>query len=124
MNEIFDKILAWFDNRFEDGESEDWYHKRIVETVVAQYTTKDELKNELSEFLTSLQQEHPEVNLEREIEKEYYSCATYESGSISGEGYQLEAQGHYECYLSRNEFADIARHFFELGLKARKEETE
>ena len=71
-------------------------------------------------LINSLQQEQPEVDLEKEMQEEYYKYAIYESGSISGEGYQLEAQGHYECNLTRKEFKDIARHFYELGLNARK----
>ena len=105
MNEIFDKILAWFDSRFEDGESEDLFHKRIVETVVAQYTTKDELKNELSEFLTSLQQEQPVVDLKKEYD-EYVSKDPVYSKLVNGiAGFS------------------IAKHFFELGLKTGKEEN-
>lgn len=72
-------------------------------------------------LIASLQQEQPEVDLEKEMQEEYYKYAIYESGSISGEGYQLEEQGHYECNLTRKEFKDIARHFYELGLNARKE---
>ncbi len=64
--------------------------------------------------------EQSEVDIEEEAQDEYYKYAHYESGSISGEGYHLEAQGHYECYLTRNEFKDIARHFYELGLNTRK----
>lgn len=69
-----------------------------------------------------LQQEQPEVELAEEAVKEYYKYAHYESGSISGEGYHLEAQGRYECNLTRDEFKEIARHFYELGKNARKED--
>lgn len=69
-----------------------------------------------------VKQNQPEVDLEEEMQEEYYKYAIYENGSISGEGYQLEAQGHYECNLTRKEFKDIARHFYELGLNARREE--
>lgn len=68
------------------------------------------------------QMKQEQVDLEEAMQVEYYKYATYESGSISGEGYQLEAQGHYECNLTRKEFKDIARHFYELGLNARKED--
>ena len=86
------------------------------------YKGKNDACKDTQEFITSIQQEQPEVDLEEEMQEKYYKYAIYESGSISGEGYQLEAQGHYECNLTRKEFKDIARHFYELGFKARKEE--
>lgn len=54
-----EKILTWFEDTFQDGEVEDWYHNKIVDSVVASYTTKDKLREELSGIIDSLQQEQP-----------------------------------------------------------------
>ena len=58
--------------------------------------------NEILSLITSLQQERPEVELEKEI-KNYLAtkCAGDDEPSVS----------------------EIARHFYELGLNARKEDT-
>lgn len=57
-------------------------------------------------FITSLQQEHSEVDLEKEIEKWF---------DVFGEAWE---NGEW----STNDIRSTARHFYELGLKARKEE--
>jgi len=56
-----EKILTWFEDTFQDSEIEDWYHNKFVDGVVAPYTTKDKLKEELSDIINShsLQQEQP-----------------------------------------------------------------
>lgn len=41
------KVLSWFDETFENMETEDWYHGKNTESVVAQYTTKEELRKRL-----------------------------------------------------------------------------
>ena len=69
MKKVFEQILKWFEDTFQDGETEDWYHDKIVDSVVARYTTKAELKEELSNIINSLQQEQPEVDLEKEVKR-------------------------------------------------------
>ena len=59
MKKVFEQILTWFEDTFRDDKTEDWYHKKIVDSVVAPYTTKAKLKEELSDIITSLQQEQP-----------------------------------------------------------------
>lgn len=54
-----EKILTWFEDTFQDGEVEDWYLERTIDSVVAPYKTKDILKEELSGIIDSLQQEQP-----------------------------------------------------------------
>ena len=63
------------------------------------YIDTEDYENELLEIIDSLQQEQPEVDLEKEI-KNYLAtkCAGDDEPSVS----------------------EIARHFYELGLNARK----
>ena len=106
-----EKLITLIDTKLEDlGMSGSvWVGRSVLQ----------ELKDEITNILL---QEQQKADLEEEMQEEYYKYAIYESGSISGEGYQLEAQGHYECNLTRKEFKDIARHFYELGLNTKKEE--
>ena len=61
--------------------------------------------------IDSLQQEQPEVDLEKEL------------GQWRHKHFAGERDGHYSGeYLERSSQLDIARHFFNLGLNARKEE--
>jgi len=62
---------------------------------------------ELLSLITSLQQEQPEVDLGKEIEKYYYDKFAFIS-SVHNPTLDI--------------LTDIANHFYELGLKARKEE--
>ena len=58
-------------------------------------------------LINSLQQKHPEVDLEKEIEKYYYENFAFISSSHTP---------------TKDILSDISIHFYELGLKARKEE--
>lgn len=60
----------------------------------------------------SLHQEQPEVDLEKEIDSEWKKCLPIDEGM----GVEV-ANIHIEA------FDIIARHFYELGLNARKEES-
>lgn len=63
------------------------------------------------ELIDSLQQEQPEVDLEKELDQWRH------------EHFAGERDGHYSGeYLERNSQLDLARHFYELGLNARKED--
>ena len=66
------------------------------------YIDTEGYENELLEIITSLQQEQPEVDLEEEIERFI-------------EQHRSEFHGYFD--LRR-----VARHFYKLGLNARKEE--
>ncbi len=66
--------------------------------------------NSILSFIDSLQQEHPEVDLDKEIEEHVIYMPHGEFASDN------ERQEDVEW--ARKEF----RHFFELGLNARKEE--
>lgn len=68
------------------------------------------ISNELTEILDiiySLQQEQPEVDLEKEIKD---TCR----------GYRIN--DYHEQELGKQDIENLARHFYELGLNARKEE--
>ena len=71
-------------------------------------------KSEIIDIITSLQKEQPEVDLEREI-RDYFSKWDYD---------------YYNCVITMgndivatlSSIQNVARHFYELGLNARKEE--
>lgn len=61
------------------------------------------------DFITSLQQEQPEVDLEKEFDRwRHKNFKGKRDGNYSGE------------YLERESQLDLARHFVEFGLNARK----
>lgn len=60
-----------------------------------------EVLTSLRSTITSLQQEQPEVDLEKEIKEQWKK---------------------WDDIITQRAFASIARHFYELGLNARKEE--
>ena len=62
---------------------------------------RDDMKMMILDIIDSLQQEQPEVDLEKEIQKE------------------IETRWYGE-YLFTEKFKESAKHFFELGLKAQK----
>lgn len=64
----------------------------------------------LESFIDSLQQEQQEVNLEKEIDVCWQNWLSPSN--------QKEVEG----VLPKTEFAMYVRHFYELGLNARKEE--
>lgn len=75
------------------------------------FALKMERLNTLA-LIDELKQEHPEVDLEKELDQ-------WRHEHFSG-----ERDGHYSGeYLERSSQLDIARHFYELGLNARKEDT-
>ncbi len=62
----------------------------------------------ISQLIDSLQQGPPEVDLEKEIKD---TCR----------GYRIN--DYHEQELGKHDIENIARHFFNLGLNARKEEN-
>lgn len=60
----------------------------------------------IREVVTSLQQEQPEVDLEKEMDRFFEGMPIQEHENIFEDTYHM-----------------IARHFYELGLNARKEES-
>lgn len=78
-----------------DSPEDDWTHNELCELGAYK-----ELEH-IEDFLNSLQQEQPKVDLEKEIDKTSCKCI----------------QSIYSFDLDR-----FARHFYELGLKARKDE--
>lgn len=85
-----------------DSPEDDWTHNELCELGAYK-----ELEH-IEDFLNSLQQEQPEVDLGKEIDAMWnphfnlgwdeYSCLT----------------------MNRGGFEKLVRHFYELGLKARK----
>jgi len=69
---------------------------------------------EILPFITSLQQEQPEVDLEKEIE-EYF--ALWRQGASDEGCVNANSQ-----FVSLYDCTQIARYFYELGLNARKNE--
>ena len=70
--------------------------------------------SELLEVIDSLQQEQPEVDLEKEID-------TFFEGWTDSPDYSQAINAEGEC-VSTDEIIEIARQFFNLGLNARREE--
>lgn len=64
--------------------------------------------DETEELIDSFQQEQPEMDLEKEIQEYIQKLGFGYGGWVDG--------------LSDEDLKHIARHFYELGLKARKEE--
>ena len=65
--------------------------------------------NEVLEIVSSIQQEQPEVDLKKEIDKEWKKCNPIDEG-----------MGVEMAYIHIEAFDIIARHFYLLGLNARK----
>ena len=63
--------------------------------------------------VSSLQQEQSEVDLEKEIQEHIYNVF------FDLEGIAIQGATAYACV---EDMVYIARHFYELGLKARKED--
>lgn len=61
--------------------------------------------DDILSLVDSLQQEYPEVDLEKEIERTYYDGSVTDTSDMDHVDYE-----------------NIARHFYELGLNARKED--
>lgn len=78
-----------------------------IERVASAKYKKDALSDAIS-IIDSLQQEQPEVDLNKEID----SCW---QGWVSPSN-----QSSVEGVLPKSEFSMYARHFFDLGLNARK----
>ena len=89
----------------------DMHYNHYVKTgvgCIAEYKYDEDV--ELLDLITSLQkeQEQPEVDLEKEIDACWRNWLSPSN--------QKEVEG----VLPKTEFAMYARHFYELGLKARK----
>lgn len=67
---------------------------------------KHRQREDLLCFIDSLQQEHPEVDLEKIIEQTYHDGSVADTSDMDHVAYD-----------------NIARHFYELGVNARKEES-
>ena len=98
-----EKLIALIDTKLEDlGMSGSvWVGRSVLQ----------ELKNDI---IISIQQEQPEVDLDAEIAKENEKWTCYEE---IGFGAKYDAKP-FDC----KDIERIARHFYELGLNARKEE--
>lgn len=65
-------------------------------------------------IIATLQQEQPKADLEEEIQMEWDSF-NYHTAEYGNEQEEV-------VWLNHNSFWDVAKYFYELGLKARKEE--
>lgn len=95
-----DKLIAEIERQILDARSHDWH-------------ISEKYCEEILNFVHSLQQEQPEVDLEEEIEKQIRSTF-YDLEGIAIMGTSK--------YASVEDMVYIARHFYELGKSARKEE--
>ena len=96
-----DKLKAEIERLKQDNEtSDDKEYAQYEIDVACRYAMACE---EILSFITSLQQEQPEVDLEKEI------AQTYRDGSVAD-----------TSNMDHIDYENIARHFYELGLKARK----
>lgn len=75
------------------------------------YDGENDAYNRVLHIIDSLQQEQPEITLEKEIDKEWRNCCPTDEG-----------MGYEEAILISEQFHQIVCHFYELGLNARKEE--
>lgn len=94
--------------------------ERLEEMKQAEYencggvNSKTGALQEVQELITSLQQEQPEVDLEKEMDSyfnEHFSPCV--DGTLISERTGMEIDG--------NDYDDIARHFYELGLNAKRD---
>lgn len=77
------------------------------------YQGKKEMCSELLGIIDSLQKEQPEVDLEKEIDMFFDGWSIDEDlGLVDDEGWSVTVK----------DIRNVARHFYEFGLKARKEE--
>ena len=67
--------------------------------------------------LVALQQEQPEADLEKETIIDYVHNHYHYDKDFDGYGHS-----NRRPVFTREDLIDLARHFYELGLKARKEE--
>ena len=97
-----DKILALIDAKIQElGLSgSTWVGRSVL--------------HDLRSDITSLQQEQSEVDLEREI-RDYFSKWDYDP-------YHCVITMDNDIVATLSSILTVARHFYELGLKARKEE--
>ena len=65
----------------------------------------------IKHFIDSLQREQPEVDLDKEIDKEWAKCEPIDEG-----------MGLESATIVNEQFNSIARRFIQIGLNARKEE--
>jgi hypothetical protein len=89
--------------------------------MIVAYEEVDRLRT----LITSLQQEQPVVDLEKEIEDYAYSLPHSSTGSsayVSDKRLPIARQFGIKHEWSFDYVEEIARHFYELGLNARKEE--
>lgn len=95
-----EKLIAEIESRMEDCKLPDGTFP--TKTNIVRYEELSCLRN----FITSHQQEQPEADLDKIIGQ------TYHDGSVAD-----------TPDMDLVDYENIARHFYELGLNARKEET-
>lgn len=83
--------------------------KRLVKYDTDYTSAGIELK-ELLSFINSIQQEQPEVDLEKEIDRFWDSCIKHKN-----------ERGGNVIWSSKLEIEVLASHFYELGVNAKKE---
>lgn len=88
--------------------SEYWWEERGW-IMIPPNTTLKGIESLLEQVKKKLQQEQPEVDLEKEIDKEWAKCEPVDEG-----------MGLESANIVNEQFDSIARHFYELGLNARK----
>ena len=107
-----EKLIAEIERLKERAQAERVLHPQTILSAKNYLLIQD--YNSLLKFITSLQQEQSEVELSADIEMEWDSfnkhVAEYDEGSED------------VVWLNWNSFVDIATHYYNLGLKARKEE--
>lgn len=79
------------------------------------YKGKIDACKDIQEFITSLRQEQPEMDLEKEIEKEWETLEKDYSPSALDKSHIIVSG-----LVGRKQFSLIAHHFYELGKNAKK----
>lgn len=118
--DLYDDILSFITSLQQDKEAlelemcaEYWWEERGW-IMIPPNTTLKGIESLLEQIKKKLQQEQPEVDLEKEID-EYF--ALWRQGASDEGCFNANSQlvSIYDCYR-------IAHHFYELGRNARKEE--
>lgn len=102
-----EKLKAEIDKRYAE------YLAKMKNDNFTYYEGMADALDLFEQFIDSLQQEQPEVDLEKEINIEISKWACYEE---IGFGARYDAKP-----FDGRDIEKIARHFYELGLNARKE---
>lgn len=112
-----DELMAHFAELEKENESDNEYFSNEYFSIF--YQGKREMCSELLDIINSLQQEQSDMDLERKVED---FCLEYDARKEIWYGLTPQDQGLLTKPTWVNFAMNIAHHFYELGLNARKDE--